>query len=233
MNYLCTGRIHPERANVSFARIELQLSNDCRAIASCDSSQLTVALDHPSLDGWIAAQIVAEEIGNLFIGALGFALGSGYRVEMLQVTEADGTAHVFGVRPIGDPPRTSLAVEPDQESFNRAVRLSGRDVFFRLAVRDYLRAMTDVSDCATYCYRAIEGLKSAFAHKTGKDGWLEMHATLGTNKDEITSTVKLFADPVRHGNWVSLKYTDRHQRWAMLCVTRDILVKYLEFHEAA
>lgn len=150
---------------------------------------------------------------------------------MVQVTEADGTAHVFGVRPGGEAPRDTLSVDPQQKSFNRAFRLSGRDVFFRLAIRDYLRAMTEVADCATYCYRAIESIKAAFVHKTGKDGWDDMHAKLGTTKDEITSRVKAFADPVRHGNWVNLKPTDSSQRWSMLALTRDILVKYLECNE--
>lgn len=150
---------------------------------------------------------------------------------MVQVTEADGTAHVFGVRPAGEPPRETLSVDPHQISFNRAFRLSGRDLFFRLGIRDYLRAMTEVADCASYCYRAIEGIKAAYVHKTGNHRWDDMHAALGTTKEEITSTVKVFADPVRHGNWVNLRRTDKFQRWAMLCLTRDILVKYLECNE--
>ena len=231
MNYLCTGRVLPERSDVSFSRVELRLSDGCHAIASCEASQITVALDHTSLDGWIAAQILAEEVANLLVGALGFALGSGYSVEMVQVTEPDGTAHVFGVRPSGEPPRETLSVDPQQDSFNRAFRLAGRDPFFRLAVRDYLNAMTEVADCATYCYRAIEGIKASFVHKTGVDRWDEMHVALGTSRVEITSKVKDFADPVRHGNWINLKPSNKFQRWKMLCITRDILVSYLETNE--
>lgn len=43
--------------------------------------------------------IVAEEIATILVGALGFSLGSGYWVELIQVTEEEGTPHVFGVRP--------------------------------------------------------------------------------------------------------------------------------------
>ena len=202
-------------------------------VASCDASQVTVVLDIPSVDGWIAAQIVADDVANILVGSLGFSLGSGYSVELIQVTEEDGTPHVFGVRPGGETPGQTLGIDPHIPAFNRAIRLSGRDVFFRLALRDYLRAITDVTDCATYCYRAIEGIKSAFVFKTGLDRWDEMHATLGTERGVITTTVKQYADAVRHGNWVNAKPTNKLERWKMLSLTRDVLVKYLDYAEPA
>ena len=44
MHYICTGRVHPERADISFSRIEMTFGNDHKAIASCDASQVTVVL---------------------------------------------------------------------------------------------------------------------------------------------------------------------------------------------
>jgi hypothetical protein len=161
------------------------------------------------------------------------SLGSGYSVEILQVTEPDGTPHVFGVRPMVDTPGETLGFTSHLPVFNRAFRLSGRDVFFRLAVRDYLRAITVVADCASYCYRAIEGIKSAFVFKTGIDRWDDMHSALGTNRTAITSIIKDYADPVRHGNWVNAKPTNKHERWKMLMLTREILAKYLDYAEPA
>jgi hypothetical protein len=228
--YVITGRVQPERADISFGRVEMKLDEGQSAVASCDSSQITVTLNMPKLDGWIAAMIVAEDIATIMIGALGFSLGSGYRVELIQVTEEDGTPHVFGVRPSDPTSGGTLGVEPQIEVFNRAFRLSGHNLFFRLAIRDYLEAITDFRDCATYCYRAIEGIKSAFVMKSGVDSWDEMHKALGTDRHSITSTVKNFADPVRHGNWIEAKRTDKFIRWRMLAMTRDILVKYLD-HE--
>jgi len=64
---------------------------DGQAVASCDSSQITVVLDLPKIDGWIAAMLVAEDIATIMIGALGFSLGSGYWVELIQITEEDVT----------------------------------------------------------------------------------------------------------------------------------------------
>ena len=181
MNYICTGHVHPERADISFGRIEMEFGNDHRAVASCDASQITVVLDSAAVDGWIAANIVAADVASVVVGALGLSLGSGYSVEIIQVTEPDGTPHVFRRSAHrGDP---AERIEPHLPVFNRAFRLSGRDVFFRLAVRDYLRAITVITDCATYCYRAIEGIKSAFVFKTGIDRWDDMHTALGSRSD--------------------------------------------------
>lgn len=233
MRYIVTGRVHPERADISFGRVEMRTETGGVAVATCDASQITVVVDLPELDGWIAAQIAADDFANIVVGALGFSLGSGYWAELIQVTEEDGTPHVFGVRPTGEKPSETLAVVPHIESFNRALRLCGRDIFFRLALRDYLRAVTDPADCASYCYRAIESVKSAFVFKTGLDRWDDMHAALSTDRAEITNTVKAYADAVRHGNWINAKPTNGSERWKILTLTRSILVKYLDLNESA
>lgn len=207
----------------------MRLGESGRAVFSCDSSQVTVVLELSELDGWIAAMLCAEDLASMVVGSLGFSLGSGYWLELLQVTEEDGTPHVFGVRP-GNPDRPGATLEftPHNEIFNRALLLAGRDIFFRLAVRDYLQALTEVSDCATYCYRAVESIKAAFVLKTGRDRWEDMHAALGTDRASIAAAIKNYADPVRHGNWINAKPTDKFIRWRMQEMTRNILTKYLD-----
>ena len=44
-----------------------------------------------------------------------------------------------------------------------------------------------------YCYRAIEGISSAFEFIYPGKGWPEMHAALGTSRPAIQSKVKAFA----------------------------------------
>ena len=203
-----------------------------RAVLSCDSSQITISLDVPDVDGWITALVRAEDLSSVIVGSLGFSLGSGYSVELIQVTEEDGTPHVWGVRPDNPGrPGETLGFNPHLDVFNRALRLAGRNIFFRLAVRDYLQAINETGDCATYCYRAIESIKSSFVLKSGHDRWDEMHAALGTDRPTITAVVKDYADPVRHGNWMSAKQTDRNIRWRMLELTRDILRRYLDLEQ--
>ena len=230
MRYVVTGRVHPERADISFSTVEWQIPNDGRVIAHCDSSQITICLELSSIDGWATAYIAAEHFAIIIVGAVGFSLGSGYSVELIQVTEESGIPQVFGVRPSGATPEQTLGFDPNGPVFNRAFQLANRNIFFRLAVRDFLRAINDPTDCATYCFRAIEGIKSAFISKTGKDRWDDMHAALGTDRATIDSTIKDFADPVRHGNWVDAKSTDGETRWKMLLLTRNILLSYLN-HE--
>ena len=227
--YVITGRVQPERADISFSRVEMKLMSGDSAVVSCVASQITVVLNAPSLDGWIAATILAEDIATIMVGGLGFALGSGYWVELIQITEENGTPHVMGVRPTNPSSGETLGFEQHNEVFNRAFQLAGRNLFFRLAVRDYLLATTEVTDCATYCYRAIESIKSAFVFASGHDRWDEMHTALGTKREEIEKTIRDFADPIRHGNWIDARYTDKYSRWQMLVLTREVLLKYLNY----
>jgi len=191
----------------------MAIPGDGRIVASCDSSQLTVILELNSVDGWSTAYAMAEHFAMIVVGALGFSLGSGYSVELIQVTEEDGTPHVFGVRPTGGVLPQTLGFDPHEPIFSRAFHLANQNLFFRLALRDFLRAINDPLDCPTYCYRAIESIKSAFVFETGADRWEDMHATLGTDKATIDATVKRFADPIRHGNWIKAQPTDSRIRW--------------------
>lgn len=229
MRYVATGRVQPERADISFSRVEMRLGEREKAILSCDSSQLTVVIDSPDIDGWITAMIRAEELASVVVSAAGFSLGSGYSVNLIQITEEDGTPHVFGVRPSNpENHEDNLGFSEQTEILNRALKLTAIDVFFRMAVRDYLQAMTDVSDCAMYCYRAIESIKSSFELASGNDRWDEMHEALGTNKTTLYEVIKDYADPVRHGNWIKAKSTDSLIRYKMMALTRDILKSYMD-----
>ena len=84
--------------------------------------------------------------------------------------------------------------------------------------------------CTKYENKVDRPRYAAFEFKTGNDRWDDMHAALGTDRATIESIVKIYADPVRHGNWGHAKRTDSSTRWKMLLLTRDILLKYLE-HE--
>lgn len=233
MKYIATGRVHPERADVNFGPVAWAIPDQGQVVARCESSQVTIILDLSTIGGFVEAYLEAEQYAHMAVGALGFSLGCGYSVELIQITEEDGTPHVFGVRPSGAAPGETLAFVAHEQIFRRVLELANRDIFFRLAVRDYLRAFADALDCATYCYRAIESLKSSFAASGHSDAWAAMHAALGTDRSSIEATIKLFAEPVRHGNWVSAKLSGSLDRWKMLTLTRLTLAKYLEHQLSA
>lgn len=175
MRYVCTGRVHPERANVQFERCEVK-SDQWDAVVSCDASQVTVVLDVNPCDRPIAAFTARE-----------------------------------------------IAVN----------RVSATNTYFRLALQDYLKAINDVRDCPTYCYRAIEAIKSTFGGKTESEQWDAMHSALGTDRSIIVDTVKQYADPTRHGNWMGAKEPTAGNRFEMLRLTRDVLIKYMDYAETS
>jgi len=222
MRFVVTGRVHPERAAVTFSQVRGDLENGS-FVASCDASELCIVIDSPGLPNAHSAKLAAEECAHVIVASLGFSLGSCYSVEAIQVIEGDGRASVFGVR------NEALVFSDSNGIFNRAIVLAGKDVFFRVALRDYVRAINDAADCAPYCYRAIEAIKSAFAFRTNTEGWEEMHRSLGTSREEITTHVKEFADPARHGNWIRARATNGEQRTRMLTIARTVLERYLGF----
>lgn len=225
--YIATGTAHPERADIHFSPIQMAIGDAGDVSIHCDSSQVTVTMNLLDIDGFTSAHLHAEHLASMVTSALGFSLGSGYSVEMIQIIEENGTPHVFGVRP-GDPASGATLAFTDHNSvFGRTLSISGRDIFFRFAVADFVRAIVEPKDCATYCYRSIEAIKSAIGVRTGRESWETMHEFLGTDRGTIDSQVKKFADPVRHGNWIATPSTNGAERYAMLRLTRDILFTYL------
>jgi hypothetical protein len=212
----------PERAAAFFSPVSWNTPDGGLVTATCDASELCVIVDTPIVNDSATAKIFAEDYAHIVVASLGFSLGCRFGVEAIQVIEPAGKAYVFGVRD------AALIFANQSEIFNKAVIVATKSVFFRLALRDYVRAITDAADCATYCYRAIEAIKSSFQTHDA-DGWAAMHAALDTNRDAITATVKNFADPIRHGNWANAPTTNGHQRSTMLLTTRDVLERYLYY----
>ena len=130
-----------------FDQMAVESADGVKATVACDSSQIAVVLEVPWNDV-ISAHVRAKEFSEIVVGALGFSKGYGYSVEVTQITEQDGKSHVFGVMPA-----KTLQIDTDHlPAFHRALQLSAEQVVFRRALRDYLRAITDETDCAFYCY---------------------------------------------------------------------------------
>lgn len=232
MRYIATGKVHPERCAVYFGAVQMQFGQAGRAVASCAASQLTVVLEDTGADGRHAAVIQAEQLASIVTHCLAYSLGYSYHTEITQVIAEDGVPHVYGAMPIADGAEALGYGEAEGLAvFNRALHLAGSDLFFRFAVSDFVQAVGDTADCATYCYRAVESLKSGIGLRTGDSSWQRTHVELGTTRDQITTIIKQYADPVRHGNWIAATPTTGAQRLAMLQAVRDAVRTYLDkFH---
>ena len=229
MIYVCTGRVHPERAGVWFTDRELKFPEGWRAKAVCTGSQIIITLVNPPWPNDLdIACTIAKDIAEFHVAALGFSLGLGYSVEIFQVTDQNGNSKIFGAAPLGGEQYETLQIAPDHlPIFKQATDMS-ENTYFRLAIRDYVKAITDVMLGAFYCYRCLEAIRSAFPGNTESDQWDAMHAALETDRNTIQKMVKQYADPLRHGNWEKTKPVTLSNHNQILRFTRDILVRYMD-----
>jgi len=222
MKYFISGKVLPERAAVQFPEITMDMKQNGSMRISCDAGQLNAIFDTPHND-IVSAKLTVEHNAQMIVSALGFSLNCGYSVEIINVfsSEKEDRAIVFGVK-------ADTKNEFDQHKiFNEALFFSSKNVYFRMALRDYMRAITDNMDCAFYCYRALEALTKSFSTGQGSQGWLDLHKDLGTKREDVDDKITKFASPVRHGRWAEAQSTTSAQRMEMLSFTQSILLKYL------
>ncbi len=103
--------------------------------------------------------------------------------------------------------------------------------YLRGALADVREAIKSPKDTGSFCYRAIESLKSccttrnAVAPKSD-DAWELFRNTYSIAKDEIMA-IKAFADAPRHGNYQrSIPMSDK-DRAGIFKKTWEILAKYI------
>ncbi|MBA6380980.1 MULTISPECIES: hypothetical protein [unclassified Colwellia] len=222
MKYFISGKVLPERAAVQFSEIAMDMKQHGYLKITCDAGQLNAILD-TSINDIVSAKLTVEHNAQMIVSALGFSLNCGYSVEIITVFSSDeqDKGIVFGVK-------ADTKNEFEQPKvFQDSLLYSGKNVYFRMALRDYMRAITDTMDCAFYCYRALEAITKSYSTGQGSKGWLDLHKDLGTNREDVDKKITSFANPVRHGRWAEAKSTTSEQRMEMLSYTQSILLKFL------
>lgn len=225
MKYIGVGRVHPERASVYINHIEFP-SEHGLVTFFCGASQINIMLDHAHVHDFLSAHATMEHIAQVYVSAIGFALGCGYRVEITQVTDENNNIYVIGVQ------REEVSFEQEEQQAVAAVaaEIARKDLHFRFAMQDYTNALVDHVDCAHLCYRAIESIAKAVGKTRDKNtNWMAMHAALGTNREMIDSTITDYAATARHGDWGKFKSTSNDQRVEILKLTRSILTAYINY----
>lgn len=169
--YICKGRIHPERSNLSFGQFGLKadVSSQIEARIRCENSRVAVDLEVAHGNSLEEVRLRAEEMANIAVQSAGFSIGAECSAEILEIEKEDGEPETIGFIPIGSGSGQTLGLEPYEDIFHKAVQLSSKNVHFRRALRDYLRAITYHEDRAFYCYRAIEAVKAAFPGEKDSD----------------------------------------------------------------
>jgi len=222
MKYYISGKVLPERAAVQFQEISMDMKQNGYMKITCDAGQLNAVFETP-IDDIVSAKLTVEHNAQMIVSALGFSLNCGYSVEIINVFTSgeEDKPTVFGVK-------ADTKNEFEQTKvFNDALLFSSDNVYFRMALRDYMRAITDNMDCAFYCYRALEAITKSYNSGQGSQGWLDLHKDLGTNRQEVDDKITNFSSPIRHGRWVEAKSTNSAQRMAMLTYTQGVLLKFL------
>jgi len=222
MKFFISGKVLPERAAVQFSEIAMDMKQHGYLKITCDAGQLNAIFDTPIKDV-VRAKLTVEHNAQMIVSALGFSLNCGYSVEIINVFSSDEEDQgiVFGVK-------ADTKNEFEQPKiFKDSLLFSGENVYFRMALRDYMRAITDHMDCAFYCYRALEAITKSYSTGQGSQGWLDLHKDLGTNREDVDNKITNFASPVRHGRWAEAKSTTSAQRMEMLSYTQSILLKIL------
>src|SRR5690242_15337309 len=96
MKYYLNGRVLPERADAFVTPIERQLPGFGTLTFVCKSSQITMIIGDTEKDQ-DAVFFQAKLFASAVLASLGFSLGCGYSVEIINVTDHKGNATVYGV----------------------------------------------------------------------------------------------------------------------------------------
>jgi len=222
MKYFISGKVIPERAAVHFSEIVLDMNQHGKLKVICAAGQINAIFETP-IEDIVSAKLTVEHNVQMIVSALGFSLNCGYSVEIINVFESgkEDKAIVFGVK-------AETKNELNQsEVFNESLHFSVKNVYFRMALKDYMRAITDTTDCAFYCYRALEAITKSYHTGQGSQGWLDLHKDLETNREDVDSKITSFASATRHGRWAEAISTTSAQRIEMLAYTQKTLLKFL------
>jgi hypothetical protein len=72
MKYIATGRVHPERADVNIPTTPpWRPAGGGEISVHSESSQLTVTLTDPPVDGYVEAFLLAQHVAESVVSALG------------------------------------------------------------------------------------------------------------------------------------------------------------------
>lgn len=214
--YIFSGKIMPERADVSVSKISIQiLAEDAGingdAIVSIGASQVSVVIETidknaglPTLKNYV------EYLVRTVVDAYGYLTGRGYDVEITSVVDPDGKHTVFGV----GIPELEEAQNERPLHFPELLKVMGRSQHLHRALGDLREAIRSPWDTGFFCYRAIECIRQSFVKDEDDDrkrkelSWERLRNALRIDRSWLDKLTE-FAEPQRHGGTPYMSGKDR------------------------
>ena len=234
-SYLYEGLILPERAQLS-----LQFQVHFKHLTSSVSAIAHVSVVLNQVAVWLYSDVewdifdlrnAVKTILQNQVAAIGYLKGYAYEVEIRRVLHPElGIDCVFGI----DIP----CIAERNESIDLDARIAliwekttgVEGVLLNRCFNDLVMAMKSPDDTGFYCYRAIESLRQhcIIKFKLNPENksmqWKKLRDTAQCDENTIRS-IKESADPVRHGDVMSITSEDRK---TLFLKTWDIVDSYIE-----
>lgn len=217
--YLFSGVVLPERAQLSlhfalgFSHIASGVNGVAKASIVLNQVAVWVESDHD----WDIFDLrnVVKNIVQSHLAMVGYLKGYVYDFEITRVlSQSRGIDYVFGIEvPCLAEQGKSVDLQ-DALTKLRAKTIGPNGVFLHRSFSDLVSAMKHADDTGFYCYRAIESLRHHCSAVHGlsaadKSRQWEKFREISGFEEQTLRTIKLAADPLRHGNVSGVSAEDR------------------------
>ncbi|WP_250507656.1 hypothetical protein [Caballeronia sp. GAFFF3] len=233
--YLFIGVVLPERAQFSlqFSLPFVHHTSGADGVAKVSIMLNQTAVLVESKHDWDIHDLrnVVKNIVQDYLAMFGYLTGIAYDLEITRVlNQSRGIDYVFGI----DIPcltERSNGINVHHSLMQLRDKTIGENgVFLRRCFADLVSSMKHADDTGFYCYRAIESLRHHCAALNGLTDaskakqWAKFREVSGSAEDTLRS-IKLAADPLRHGETAGLTSQDRAK---LLTDTWDVVDGYLK-----
>lgn len=234
-SYIFSGKVLPERANVSITPLEINMDAidaDISGIAtvSIAVSQVSVVLNTNSDSSLLTLKNYMEYLVRTLIDAYGYLSGRGYDVEITSVVNPEGNYSVFGV----GIPELENSQNDRPLSFQQLLTAMAKSQHLHRALADLREAIKSPVDTGFFCYRAVESIRQNFKREEEDDAksWESLRKSLLIDRSWIDK-IKKFADTARHGDTPYISGKDRIliMQHAWKVIDRFCLYVYRDFND--
>lgn len=233
--YLYEGLILPERAQLT-----LQFEAHFKHLMSGISAVARVSVVLNQVAVWIYSDVkwdifdLRNVVKNLLqneVAVIGYLKGYAYEVEIRRVLHPElGVDYVFGIDIPCIAERNKSVDLATRIALIREKSIGVEGVLLNRCFSDLVTAMRNSEDTGFYCYGAIESLRQHCILKFNLNPenkavqWKKLRE-VAQCEEETIRFIKAAADPIRHGNVISITSEDRE---TLFLKTWDIVDQYVE-----